>query len=881
MPGPDPSSLKRIGVNWPQDEANVYDFINVLWQQQTDFFQDPGTLPDNNGWPTHDTGSTQLSQVSFTMPDGSNCPGPYELSWDGDGALSFANSATPIGTLNVGQSTGAYSVDVPGFKYSGTGPIKLVFDYTGLPLQFFIFRITATDRSSTGNYMKNVSLIRQADKTRFQAGFLFRADGYMKKLADLNPGFVRFLNPQNINDNRGVRWENRCPPGTSFYGTSIFSSPAYGAATGTNQWSLAAVHTGAKQTPALMQHGEVVYCSFTTGDRRVGPLGQLFLANVSNAANGVVTVAKYFPVTSETQDFTPGQTITGQTSGATATVVDRGFDGQGFRQGVGVKNIVGTFSASETIAYGSGQTATINGAGAFGHSYQTGDIVIHRNVGGMTQLENIPCTITKLDNFTYQTNVNTSGFSAFSGLTAYVTIYFTLNVGGRGAFPIVWPLGQHMGEFGAGYIGDGGATDLYFDKGYISSTTVTGAWIFHFQTAAFPVYNTGMPTEVSTRFMVELNLLAASLGKGPINMWIQTPIRGLTSSDPDYSAGSNWPVNMISTIKNGNGPSWPALPSNCYIIHETGNEHWNHLATGNACEALSVMHWGGTDTDGYYCLLAGLVIKDLKAAFPGDPQILYTIGGWAGFPGGAPQIFENIGGYQSDVRNTWQTPVIDQADGMNIAPYVNANDPTNLYQTYATGWAAAAGNPAAQAVFVTNYVTLLTGTDAADTATSINWYLKNHGGTIAVINTHLANVGAHGKKLFCYEGAADWPSTVNRGLTTDQAGFLIAVRSSPQWAAAWISFVQQYEAAGGTLPSVYTTVGLDGDAEAGNTPITSSVQGNRWSYNGSSYDTYGADHVEGSAFDATWAAMTLFNAPAPPPPVVIPFGGGRAVCVDW
>src|SRR5450631_2075987 len=119
MSGPDPTSLKRIGVNCPQDAANVYDFINVLWQQQVDFFQDPGTLPDSNGWPTHDTGSTQLLQVSFTMPDGSNCPGPYELSWDGDGQISFSNSASPIGTLNAGASTGSYSVDSAGFKYSG------------------------------------------------------------------------------------------------------------------------------------------------------------------------------------------------------------------------------------------------------------------------------------------------------------------------------------------------------------------------------------------------------------------------------------------------------------------------------------------------------------------------------------------------------------------------------------------------------------------------------------------------------------------------------------------------------------------------------------------------------------------------------------------
>lgn len=857
---PDPKSLKRIGVNIGLGQANVYDYINHLWQQQVDFFQDPGTLPDSNGWPTHDTGSGFLLQFSFTLPDGANYPGPYELSWDGDGQISFG-AATPIGTLNVGASTGTYSVDTVGFKYSGTGPIKLVFDYTGLPLRFFICRIVSTDRSSTGNYMKNVTFIRQADKARLQAGFMFRADGYMKKLADMNPGFVRFVDPQAINFNRGVRWENRCPPGVSFYGSSMFSSPVYAAATGTNQWSLAAVTTGAKQTPATMQHGEVVFCTFTNGDSpRYGGLGQIFLANVTNAANGVVTVVTYYPVSSVTQNFTPGQTITGQTSGATATVVVDGVDGQGIREGVGVKSIVGTFSASETITYGSGQTATINGSGAFGHPYITGDIVIHRSVGGMTQLENIPCTITKIDNFSYQTNVNTLGFSAFSGLSAFVTVYFTLNVGGRGDFPIVWLGGQHMGEFGAGYIQSGGSEDFYFDKGFISSTTVTGAWIFDVQTAAFPTYNTGAPIEVCTRFMVELNQLAASLGKGPINMWVQSPVRGLTSSDPDYSAGSNWPVNMISTIKNGNGPSWPPLPSNCYIIHETANEAWNGLATGNACQTLSIMHWGGQDVNGYYCLLAGLFIKDLKAAFPNDPQILYTIGGWAGNPGGAAQIFQNVSNYQADSRNTWQTPVIVQADAMNIAPYINAHDPTSLYQTYATAWAAAAGNPAAQDVYIVDYVTLLIGTDATDNPPfSINWFLKNNGSTISVINTHLANVNAFGKKLFCYEGAADWPSTIHNGLTVDQAAFLIAVRSSSHWAVAWISFVQQYEALGGLLPSVYTIVGDNGDVDS--EPLTSSAQGNRWSYNGTSMDVYGPDHVEGSAFDPTWAAMTAFNAP--------------------
>ena len=114
-------------------------------------------------------------------------------------------------------------------------------------------------------------------------------------------------------------------------------------------------------------------------------------------------------------------------------------------------------------------------------------------------------------------------------------------------------------------------------------------------------------------------------------MWVNTPPMGLISSDPDYSAESDYPANMVKVILNGaNG--YKGLCSQCLLFVEDTNETWNFNSLANYFAWMGVLHCGIPPTDRdyntYSTLHAQLVMQDIKKSGYANDRVKYVLGGW-------------------------------------------------------------------------------------------------------------------------------------------------------------------------------------------------------------------------------------------------------------
>ena len=199
----------------------------------------------------------------------------------------------------------------------------------------------------------------------------------------------------------------------------------------------------------------------------------------------------------------------------------------------------------------------------------------------------------------------------------------------------------------------------------------------------------------------ELNALSISQGiTNPIHLWVNVPYRGLCSIDPDYSLGSNWAVNLVTTALNGStlgGVTYSGLTAAANIFVEYSNEIWNYGPSdfpGNYLIHYGASRWypalyppGGNFEDPH-ALRATCMSRDIKAAFPGNNRIKTIIGlqsadGFAAgsFHGNYDICFGSstkghVGYYYTTdstvVSESWGTP-ISNVDAICIAAYLNAS----------------------------------------------------------------------------------------------------------------------------------------------------------------------------------------------------------------
>jgi hypothetical protein len=475
---------------------------------------------------------------------------------------------------------------------------------------------------------------------------------------------------------------------------------------------------------------------------------------------------------------------------------------------------------------------------ASAHGYNTGDIIIHQMMSaipgqapsGMTQLDNVPCTITVIDANTYTIGIDTTAFSTFTVGTAYQ--YISLNVGARGTYPVVFQDGcSPGGRFGAAFCTANDIKTFTFDKNIIASTAITGAWIMRQEGGnGTVVLNGGVPLEICTAFVNELMAMTTN---GPIDMWVCIPHRGMNSTDPDYLSASNWGTNTVDVILNGKN-GYAGLDSRSTLFVEHSNETWNTGFYQTLFMAkMSLQTWpalGSGDYSTYSSLRSVQTMADIKAAFPGNSRIKYVLSG-QGSNGStvAPNTvrFQGNSQYAAAIGNG-NTP-LSNFDYFAWAGYFTNNDstPANSLTTCASTWPTGSG-PGDEALYAT-YVAGITTTAIGGSETTGNY-----------ANVHLPDYAAatlaQGKKTIMYEGG--WDHGV-QGYTTNQNNFLAACKASQTWANALRAFHEAFNTvANADSPADYIMVN------------------NRWGHTPT--DTY-LGGVEGAALDLAWQALKARN----------------------
>jgi len=684
-----------ININLPS--VSEYAFIDFM--RQADLFISPSgsafttgstfnQLIDANGWPNNASASGQNFGGGPRIPGVDQYTREYVLTWDFDGSVQIIlNGATWTETNNTGTT---YTKNSNGKWTNVSGQKARVTVTMSGVYGPQLLNVVVTATGGSGGFLKNLKMCFIDDEADMNAGKIFRTT-FKQLYVDYKPSAIRFMDWLCINASQLCRFEHRNVPSyAGWFNNMGCGQPAYGTTSGTNQMSLAAVSTGTFQTPGAMQHGEMVTCKIGTGMVRTGA----------------------------------------STGGNTSKVVS------------------GITKANPGVV------------SATAHGFNTGDVIIHQMCGqtpspvpaGMTQLHNVPCTITKIDADSYSIGIDTSsGYSTFTIGTAYQ--YITLNVGGRGDYPVVFGDGiSPASRFGADWLVTNQYKTFTFDKNVICSSTVTGAWLARQDSGnASATLQGGVPLEVCTALINELAAMGCIT-----DMWVNIPHRGMISSDPDYSAGSNWPVNMVSAIKNGGtfgGVTYAGLDSRCNLYIEHSNETWNTgFSQCNYMEKLGYQTWpalGGADVSTYSSLRAVQSIREIKAAFPGDPRIKYVLGFQGTFGATGPNVIRFNGNTQYNAAIGDAFTPMSNFDWAAWAAYVYNDDSNATYSlaTCATAWNGTANDEATFALYVAGIVSAVDHRQE-----SIYYY------TVKLADFATAAV-AQGKKTIMYEGG--WDHVVN------------------------------------------------------------------------------------------------------------------------
>ena len=335
---------------------------------------------------------------------------------------------------------------------------------------------------------------------------------------------------------------------------------------------------------------------------------------------------------------------------------------------------------------------------ALAHGFLAGDKIFHRitGVNQMTQLNLVPCTILSVGSpTTYTININTSGFTNWTGGTATgcANQWVTLQVGSgndRIGYPIMFMDGTvFISEYGSPYLINEGYFPFYFDKNMVGSYTTGGtpnfgAWLVVASgNSTTGPHDGGVPIEFCTQAVVEANILAQSQGiTNPIHLWICIPCRGLLSIDPDYSTASSWPRNAVNVALNGstvNGVTYPGLKSitGPSLLIEFANETWNPLQPEAYVKQWGVNILGVSETSSASALRSTCMARDIQAL--GETRVKFVLSGQAalGYTGTQNQArCEGTTAYFSYLTAhslSWGTPISNH-DCFAYAPYIDPQD---------------------------------------------------------------------------------------------------------------------------------------------------------------------------------------------------------------
>lgn len=726
---------------------------------------------DSNGWPNDAALASLAWDISgVRLPASAQFAGPYVITWDGDGQVEMVFGGV---TWTEDVSSTNYT-KIGNGRWSNTTGLKprIIVTHSGLTGNLPI-SVIALATSSTNN-LRNFAIYRLDDETDYLAGKLFRA-AVKQQYINYNPSAIRFMDWLGVNGGLIHRWEHRALPGQSGFtlGNWLAGVRYSNNTVGTNLMTLAAEAS----TPASMQHGEVALCRIGAGMARATAFGVAISAITKSALGGVVT-------TSTVHGFSTGDTV--------------------------------YFNMSSNIP---GQAPA-----------------------GMTQLDCRAYKVVVIDtlNFSLQTRagavLDTSGFSTFTIGTVY--IYVELQVGSgndRVAYPVmsgagIFPVARTNGNV----ITTGQDRAFVFNKFMIGNADIgAGVWMTPDGNAESPLFS-GAPVEYCVAFMNELMAMVPA-GKGPIDMWVNIPAMGLVSTDPDYTSGSNYGVNMLTVILNGaNG--FAGLDSRCNLMVEHSNETWNTGFTSTLFMrrmGYQVYPTGGAfDVSAYSSTRAVQAVTDMKAAFPGNARITYSIGlqGVLGTGVGTNGTRLSGSAAYTAISGDAGAP-LSHYDACHFAHYFdNAETNTNSLSSCTTDWVAA-GRPTSGSVLdaiVTRAVAGFT-TSANGSVQTVSNYQTT------LLPAYAAFAVSKSKRMFTYEGGMEYLQTGG----TDTIALMAIVRASIAWAQVHRKYFNTFDATvGAEYPSEFLLTGAN--------------------YGHASPDTY-LNGVEGAALDQDYHFLSLRN----------------------
>lgn len=396
------------------------------------------------------------------------------------------------------------------------------------------------------------------------------------------------------------------------------------------------------------------------------------------------------------------------------------------------------------------------------HGFVTGDVVVHQFAAGvMPKLHLLPCTVTVIDADNYSIGVDTTTFGSFSG-SAKANQFITLNVGGRGAYPVTFPIpSTFASHYGDGYVAKGDYKTFVFDKTIAAQSDgagnlIYGVWMFN-DAGASNGHSGGVPLEVCTALVNEVNAMQPAR---PISMWVNIPHLGLCSMDPDYSVQSSWGIQAINMVLNG-GNGYSGLVSSAQLLVEYSNETWN--SGGSAfSQTYYLAHRGRqrwpTSGQNDYASMAALRsvinVEDIKRSAYNNPRLRFVLAG-QGTLGASGLNQARIDGstfFLKDELNVWGPTVAPMAhhDHFAFAAYFVASetfDTANL-PVLAAKWVAARGNAAAQETICAAYVNGVVNPTVGGSETVDRYRL-------ALLPAYISKMKTYGKSVIMYEGGWD------------------------------------------------------------------------------------------------------------------------------
>ncbi|TDK42132.1 hypothetical protein [Antarcticimicrobium luteum] len=141
---------------------------------------------DDNGWPLEippELGSIGTVVLTDLPQEATSLAGRYVLRFEGDGILEVGGRARNV----------RYGANEVRFDYApGSGPVDI--------------RIQRTDRKKTGDYLRNITVVKEDNLRVFEAGAVFNPD-FLQVLEGF--GTLRFMDWMQTNGSEQAHWADR------------------------------------------------------------------------------------------------------------------------------------------------------------------------------------------------------------------------------------------------------------------------------------------------------------------------------------------------------------------------------------------------------------------------------------------------------------------------------------------------------------------------------------------------------------------------------------------------------------------------------------------------------------------------------------------------